>query len=68
MVNAIVQLAGALNLAVTAEGVETIEQLEQLTDAGCSEVQGFLFSRPVSASEVDRLYASRLVALVHQSA
>ncbi len=68
VVNAIVQLAGALNLAVTAEGVETIEQLEQLTDAGCSEVQGFLFSRPVSASEVDRLYASRLVALVHQSA
>ncbi|HEY2662160.1 MAG TPA: EAL domain-containing protein [Caulobacteraceae bacterium] len=68
VVTAIVQLARALKLSVIAEGVETVEQLERLAGAGCSEVQGFLFSRPVDASEIDRLYGSRLVALVHQTA
>ena len=68
VVGAIVKLAEALNLSVIAEGVETVDQLERLTGAGCSEVQGFLFSRPVAAGEIDRLYETRKVALAHQPA
>lgn len=68
VVGAIVKLARALKLSVIAEGVETADQLQRLTGAGCSEVQGFLFSRPVGAGEIDELYRSRSVALSQQSA
>lgn len=50
----IVHLAGALGLAVTAEGVETREQARILKDLGCDQWQGFLFARPVEAPELDR--------------
>ena len=39
-------------MVTTAEGVETREQLALLERTGCTEVQGFLFSRPVPAGEV----------------
>ena len=68
VVAAIVKLARALRLSVIAEGVETLDQLERLNGAGCTEVQGFLFSRPVAAHEIDRLYHDRSVAMVHQPA
>lgn len=55
MVVAIVRLARALGLAVTAEGVETCEQLDVLARAGCTLVQGFLFSPPVPAEEMEAL-------------
>jgi diguanylate cyclase (GGDEF)-like protein len=55
MVVAIVRLARALGLAVTAEGVETMQQLEVLARAGCSLVQGFLFSPPVPAEQIEAL-------------
>ena len=53
IVNAVAGLAKALEIGSVAEGVETIEQLEQVTSAGCNEVQGYYFSRPVPAAEVD---------------
>jgi EAL domain-containing protein (putative c-di-GMP-specific phosphodiesterase class I) len=40
---------------VTAEGVETKEQHRFLQAVGCHELQGFLFSPPVPADEIDRL-------------
>ncbi len=52
VVSAIIKLASAMKLAVVAEGVETNDQRKRLSAAGCSDVQGFLFSRPVSALEV----------------
>ena len=54
-VRAILQLAANLNIAVTAEGVETEAQLEQLAAGGCGEAQGYRFSPPRPASEVSRL-------------
>ncbi len=55
MIAAIVALAGALGLPVVAEGVETTEQAAILTSLGVPLAQGYLFSRPVAAEEIDVL-------------
>ena len=47
----IIQLAQHLKMEVVAEGVETKEQLDILTDYKCNKIQGYLFSKPVPASE-----------------
>lgn len=52
---AIIGIAHSLSLKVTAEGVETFDQLELLRSWKCDEVQGFLFSRPLPAEEITRL-------------
>ena len=49
ILSAIVKMGQALDLKVLAEGVETEEQAKILRDQGCDEVQGFLYSRPISA-------------------
>ena len=45
-------------METTVEGVEDAEQLAAVKSEGCTEMQGFLFSRAVPASEVDRLFFS----------
>ncbi|MBV9777632.1 MAG: EAL domain-containing protein [Acetobacteraceae bacterium] len=60
IVRAVTGLCAGLGVATTAEGVETERQLAYLTQEGCTEVQGFLFSRPVSAAEVPSLLARPL--------
>lgn len=58
ILRAVVGLGSSLNIATTAEGVETAHQLELLRSEGCTEVQGFFFSRPKPAAEVGELLAS----------
>ncbi len=52
VVLAIVWLGHALSMQVTAEGVESEEQLSLLNDMGCDEVQGFHLSRPISMEQL----------------
>ncbi|MFA6445371.1 MAG: EAL domain-containing protein, partial [Sterolibacterium sp.] len=56
---AIIAMAHKLGMKVIAEGVETIEQSQLLTAAGCDYAQGYLYSRPVPPEEFDALLDSR---------
>ena len=60
IVRAIVDLAGALHMEITAEGVEDIEQLGCLRGQGCDSIQGFLLSRPVEIEGIAGLLPARL--------
>ena len=57
IVRTIIGLAHNLGLDVIAEGVETAEQLQQLRTLGCEYAQGYLFSRPAEAADIERLLA-----------
>lgn len=59
IVEAIVTLAQKLGLAVTAEGVESVEQLAQLRALKCDYGQGYFFSRPLNAQAAEALIASK---------
>src|SRR6185295_9382250 len=52
IVRAVAAMANGLGMTTTAEGVETKEQLDTVRAEGCTEMQGFLFSRPLPAGEV----------------
>jgi len=56
IVRAIITMAHGLGMRVVAEGVETREQLDILAGLLCDEYQGYLFSRPVAAEQIERLY------------
>jgi EAL domain-containing protein (putative c-di-GMP-specific phosphodiesterase class I) len=59
----IVALARALDMQVVAEGVETLEQAQRLSELGCDELQGYLVARPMPAAEIpDFLSRQRAVA------
>jgi EAL domain-containing protein (putative c-di-GMP-specific phosphodiesterase class I) len=57
IVRTIIALAKSLNLNVIAEGIESIHQLHQLRILGCEYGQGYLFSRPVPESEIEKILA-----------
>jgi len=54
IVEAIIAMAGSLDLDVIAEGVETAQQLRFLKAKGCREMQGYFFARPMPADEMAR--------------
>jgi diguanylate cyclase (GGDEF)-like protein/PAS domain S-box-containing protein len=55
IVTSIIQLAHRLSIKVVAEGVETIEQQKIVSDLQCDCIQGYLFSRPVSEENIQKL-------------
>jgi diguanylate cyclase (GGDEF)-like protein len=55
LATALMRLADALNMQVTAEGAERLEDLELIRALGCSDVQGFLFGRPMEQGEARAL-------------
>ena len=58
IVRATVDLARSLSMRVTAEGVETAQQLQQVRVLGCTEIQGYLLHAPRPAAEILQLVAS----------
>ncbi len=55
IVRSVTNLCRALGIATTAEGVETTQQFDGVQASGCTNVQGYLFSRPVPAAEIPAL-------------
>lgn len=55
MVRAIAALGASLGMRTTAEGVETGEQADHVVSDGCTDLQGYLISRPVPAENVPAL-------------
>jgi EAL domain-containing protein (putative c-di-GMP-specific phosphodiesterase class I) len=60
IVHAVVGLGHNLGMATCAEGVETSQQLAYLRREGCSEVQGYYYSKPKPAAEVDKMIRQSL--------
>ena len=60
LINSIIRMGAELSYQITAEGVETVEQFTLLQKLGCMNVQGYLFSKPVSASELSSLLKNGL--------
>ena len=54
VVAASISLAHSLGMKVVAEGVETAEQVQAVTELGCDEIQGFFFCKPLPADELLR--------------
>jgi EAL domain-containing protein (putative c-di-GMP-specific phosphodiesterase class I) len=66
IVRAVVGLGSSLGITTTAEGVETMDQLASLTSEGCNEFQGFLYSRPKPAAEIQKLFKREAAAAASQ--
>ena len=62
LVRSIIMLARDLDLQTVAEGVEEARQLENLRRLGCEKVQGFYFSRPLAAGDLEKLLRSKVPA------
>lgn len=62
IINAIVQMTKWLNTPVIAEGVETLEQADYMKSIGCSYIQGYLYSKPVTEDE----FVEKLGQLEHE--
>lgn len=53
IVKTIISLADNLNLELVAEGVETQEQVDFLLEEGCNVLQGYFYSKPISADDCE---------------
>jgi len=58
IIKAVAAMSASLGMDTTAEGVETLDQLDRVRHEGCTEVQGYYYSRPRPASEIPRLISS----------
>jgi len=55
IIKAVLDLGASMGVTTTAEGVETLEQLNALRSQGCAEIQGYFISRPAPASEIAKM-------------
>jgi EAL domain-containing protein (putative c-di-GMP-specific phosphodiesterase class I) len=62
IIDAVVALAHALDIEVTAEGVETNAELSQVVSTGCDLAQGYLFARPLPVDALNKYLISVLEA------
>ncbi|MDR6999103.1 DUF4084 domain-containing protein [Neobacillus niacini] len=69
LVSAMISMAHSLGLSVIAEGVETKEQLHALVDLDCDEVQGYIYSKPLTARQfnamIERDFLADQITLSH---
>jgi EAL domain-containing protein (putative c-di-GMP-specific phosphodiesterase class I) len=63
IVQATTHIATSMNMTTTAEGVETEEQMAKIRALGCTEMQGYLFSRPMCGEDMTRLFRTRAEAV-----
>lgn len=61
VMNSIISLAHSLKLKLTAEGIEEVDKYLQLKKGGCDYIQGYLFSKPLKAEEVEEIYDKNLL-------
>ena len=57
IIRAIAGLGKSLGMTTVAEGVETSEQMQRIRLEGCTDVQGYLISRPVPPAELAEVFA-----------
>jgi len=60
LVGSMIEIGHNLDHEITAEGIEKEEQLTMLKELGCDSAQGYLFSKPVSANQISKLFDSCL--------
>ena len=63
IIAAIVSLAEALGMETTAEGVETLDELDLMRMLGCSHIQGFIYDRPLTAESASARLQTGLIAI-----
>ena len=62
VIQAIAGLGRSLGMTTVAEGVETTDQMKRIRAEGCTDVQGYLISRPVPAAQISEILSARRVA------
>jgi diguanylate cyclase (GGDEF)-like protein len=62
IIRAVIGLGGSLRMVTTAEGIETQEELDYLSREGCTEAQGYFFSKPRPAAEIFQLLSEQRVS------
>jgi diguanylate cyclase (GGDEF)-like protein len=65
IIASIVSLAEALGMETTAEGVETLDELDLIRMLGCSHIQGYIYEKPLNAKSATARLESGLIAIAH---
>jgi len=66
IIEAVVGLGKSMGMSITAEGVETPDQLRLVTEQGCTEAQGYLLGRPLPAAAISSLFAEEQVRIAQE--
>ena len=68
IIKAVLDLGASMGIVTTAEGVETLEQMNALRGQGCAEIQGYFISRPAPAAEIARMLGVERLAVAEEGA